>query len=139
QHVIARWEIDVVACVTPAGGAHIFRVERILERKDDAIHRHLLEIGMTSIRCIELGGTLKRVGKPAKLLTYGRGTGGKRSLGHTSVEVSSAGDGTLAPDIQGGERIHLPGMRYADDHPELLLHGRIRGLRLHAAVFEGRP
>ena len=33
----------------------------------------------------------------------------------------------------------VAGMRHADEHPELLLHGRIGGRRLHAAVFEGRP
>ena len=139
QHVIARREIDVVARVTPAGGAHVLRVERILEREDDAIHRHLLEVGMASIRRIELGRALQRVGQPAKLLAHGGRAGGQRPLGHMPVEIAPAGDGTLAADVEGGERIHLPGMRDADDHPELLLHGRIGGRRLHAAVFEGRP
>ena len=61
QHVIARREVDVVARVTAGGGAHVLRVERILEREDDAIHRHLLEIGIASIRGVELGRALEGV------------------------------------------------------------------------------
>src|SRR5918996_481216 len=70
-NVIARGEIDVVARVAAARRAHVLRVERILEREDDAIHRHLLEVGMASIRRIELGGALQRVGKSAKFIAYG--------------------------------------------------------------------
>ena len=55
------------------------------------------------------------------------------------VEVAPAGDRTLAADVERGERIHLAGVRHADDHAELLLHGRIGGRRLHAAEFERRP
>ena len=64
----------------PAGGAHVLRVERIFERKDDAIHWHLLEVGMASIRRVELGRALQRVGKPAKHLAHGGRAGGKRPL-----------------------------------------------------------
>ena len=69
----------------------------------------------------------------------GGAPGGSGPCGRMPVEVAPAGDGTLAPDVEGGERIHLPGIRHADDHPELLLHGGIGGRRLHAAVFERRP
>ena len=62
QHMIARRKIDVVARVAAAGGSHVRGVERILEREHDAVHRHLLEVGISSIGGVELGGALKRVG-----------------------------------------------------------------------------
>jgi hypothetical protein len=55
------------------------------------------------------------------------------------VEIAPACHRTLAADIEGGERVHLPGVGLADDHAELLAHGRIGGGRLHAPVFERRP
>jgi hypothetical protein len=55
------------------------------------------------------------------------------------VEVAAAGHGTLASDVEGGERAELPGIGLARDHPILLLHGGVRGGRLHAAEFERRP
>ena len=54
------------------------------------------------------------------------------------VELASAGDGTFAADVQRGERVELPGIGLARDHPILLLHGGVRGGRLHAAEFERR-
>ena len=74
--MIARGEVDVVARVAAGRGAHVLRVERILEREDDAIHRHLLEVGMAPIGGVELGRALQRVGKPAKLIAHGGRAGG---------------------------------------------------------------
>jgi len=54
------------------------------------------------------------------------------------VEVAAAGHGTLASDVEGGEGVELPGIGLARDHPILLLHGGVRGGRLHAAEFERR-
>ena len=42
-----------------------------------------------------------------------------------AVEVTAAGDGTLAADVECCQRIDLSGVRDADDHAELLLHRRI--------------
>ena len=54
------------------------------------------------------------------------------------IKISLAGDGTLAPDVEGvASAFTCPAC--ADDHPKLLLHGRIGGRCLHATVFEGRP
>src|SRR5262249_18487405 len=92
-----------------------------------------------SIHRIEFGSAFQRIGKSAKLLAYRGCAGGQRSRGHMPIKISSAGDRTLTSDVEGGERIHLPGMWYADDHPELLLYGRIGSRRLHTAVFERRP
>src|SRR5262249_1187291 len=94
---------------------------------------------MTSIRRIELSRALQCVGKLAKLLAYGGRASTQRTRGHMPVKIAPASDGTLAPDVEGGERIHLPGIWYADNHPKLLLYGRIGGRCLHAAVFERRP
>ena len=139
EQMIARGEVDVVARVTPGGGAHVLRVEGVLEREHDAIHRHRREIGMAPIHVVELGRALEGVREPAEHLAHGGRAGGKRPRGRVPVEVAPAGDRTLTPDVEGGERIHLPRVRLADDHPELLLHVGIGGRRLHAAVFEGRP
>jgi hypothetical protein len=81
QDVIARREVDVVARVAAARRAHSLGVERIFEREDDAIHRHLLEVGMASIRRIELGHALQRVGQPAKCIADrgAPGAGGPRT------------------------------------------------------------
>jgi hypothetical protein len=56
-----------------------------------------------------------------------------------AVELAPAGDRALAADVEGGERVQLPVMRHAGDHPELRRHGRIGGRCLHAAGCEGRP
>ena len=139
EHVIARGEVDVVARVTPGGGAHVLRVEGVLEREHHAIHGHRREIGIAPIRGVELGRALEGVRQPAEHLAHGGRAGGKRPRGRVPVEVAPAGDRPFTPNVEGGQRIHLPGIRLADDHPELLLHVGIGGRRLHAAVFEGRP
>ncbi len=138
QHVIARREVDVVVRVAAGGGSHVLRVEWILEREDDPIHRHLLEIGIASIHGVELGRALEGVRKPAEHLAHGGCARRKRPRGRMSVEVTPTGDGTLPSDVEGGERIHLTRIRRADDHSELLLDVRIGSRRLHASVFEGR-
>ena len=94
---------------------------------------------MASVRGVELGRALEGVREPAEHLAHGGRAGGKRPRGRVPVEVAPAGDRPLAPNVEGGERVHLPGIRLADDHPELLRHVGIGGRRLHAAVFEGRP
>jgi hypothetical protein len=53
------------------------------------------------------------------------------------IEIAPAGDGTLAAYVEGGQRVQLPGVRGAGDHPKLLRHSRIGGRRLHAPEFEG--
>jgi hypothetical protein len=55
------------------------------------------------------------------------------------VKIAPAGDRALAADVEGGQRVQLPGIRDAGDHPELLRHSRIGGCCLHAPEFEGRP
>ena len=55
-----------------------------------------------------------------------------------TVEFPPAGHRSLAADVEGGERIHLPGIRNTDDHSELLLHGWIGRCRLHSSEFQRR-
>jgi hypothetical protein len=56
-----------------------------------------------------------------------------------TVEFTAAGHRALAPNIQRGQRVELSGIGLARDHPILLLHCRIGGGQLHAAVFNGWP
>jgi hypothetical protein len=56
-----------------------------------------------------------------------------------TVELTAAGYRSLAPYVERGKRIHLPGIRNADDHAELLLHTGVGRCRFHAAKFERRP
>src|SRR5262249_30284734 len=50
--------------------------------------------------------------------------------------VAEAGDGALAANIQGFERVELPRLGNADAHAELQLHARVRNGRLHATQLE---
>src|SRR5262249_62337148 len=106
-------------------------------RKNDAIHWHFPEVGMGAIGRIEPGRTFQSVGKPAELLAHGWRAGGERPRGYMPIKISPTSHRTLAPDVEGGERIHLPGVGSTDDHAELLLYGRIGSRRLHATVFQG--
>ena len=137
--MIARGEIDVVARIAAARGSHVLRVERVLEREDDAVHRHLFEIGIAAIRRVELGGPLERIGLPPENLAHGRRVGRQRPFGRMPVVIAATRDGSLAADVEGGQRIHLPGVRHPDDHAELLPYGRVGGGGLHAAEFERWP
>ena len=139
QLMVARRKIDVVGRVAAGGGAHVLGVERVLERKDDAVHRHLVERRIAAIAGIELGGAFERVGKPAELLARRRCFGRQRPRGRMPVEIAATGDRTLAADVQGGERVQLAGIGEAGDHAVLLVHRGVRGGRLHPAEFERRP
>ncbi len=107
QHVIARREIDVVARVAAGRGAHVLRVERILEREHDAVHRHRLEIGIASIRGVELGGALERVGQPAEHLAHRRRARRQWPRRRMPVEISPAGHGSLTANVER-RRAHSP-------------------------------
>ena len=139
EHVVAGGDVDVVARVAPGRGPHVLGVERVLEGKHDPVHRHRVEIGISPVGGVQLGRALEGVGIPAKHFAHGRCAGWQRSLGRMPVEVAAAGDRALAPDVQGGERVELAGVRLADDHPELLLDFGIGRRRLHAAELEGPP
>ena len=54
------------------------------------------------------------------------------------IEIAFAGDGSLAADVEHPERAHLAGVRDADGHAVLLLHGRIGRGRLHASELDRR-
>jgi len=55
------------------------------------------------------------------------------------VEIAAAGHRALASDVERGQRVELPGIGQARDHPILLLHRRVGRGRLHATVFNGWP
>ena len=55
------------------------------------------------------------------------------------IVLSLAGDRALAANVEGSDRVYLPCIRLADDHPILLVHVGIRGRRLHAAELKRRP
>ena len=54
------------------------------------------------------------------------------------VKIATAGDGTLAANVEGRQCIHLTGVRLANGHAELLHDIRIGGGHLHATEFERR-
>ena len=54
------------------------------------------------------------------------------------VEVTTAGYGTLTPEVQGGQSIQLPGIGYTYYHAELLVDLGVGGGRFHSAEFQGR-
>src|SRR5262249_47979120 len=136
QHVVAGGVVGVVRGVTVARAPHVFRVEWVLEREHDAVHRQLLEVRMASVHRVELGRALERVGIVTKHLAH-RGSAGRQwPLRRMAVELTTARDGTLTPDVERRERIHLAGIRDADDHAVLLLYVRVRSRRLHASVLE---
>ncbi len=63
----------------------------------------------------------------------------QRPGGGMPVELAPAGDGPLAADVEGAERVDLACIRDAGDHAELLMHGRVGPRRLHAAELQRRP
>jgi hypothetical protein len=138
QHVVARREVDVVGGVAAAGRAHVLGVERILERERDAVHRHLLEIGIAPVFFVELGSGFQRVGQMAEELAHRRRAGRQLAQRRVTVEIALAGHRALAADIDRGQRVHLVRFGNADDHAELLLHFGIGRGRLHTPVFQRR-
>ena len=82
---------------------------------------------------------LERVGLLAELLALPAAHPRQRTGRRMRVELALAGDGALAADIDGLQRIQLARVRNADAHAELLLHARIRDRRLHAAEVDRQP
>ena len=138
QRVVARRKIHVVGGIGAAGRAHVLGVERILERERDAVHRHRRKIGIAAVLLVELVGALERVRLLAEFLAHRGRSGRQRSGGGMPVEVALAGDRALAADVEHAERAHLPGVWNPDGHPELLLHGRVGGGRLHPSELDRR-
>jgi len=118
--VVAGREVNVVGGITAAGGAHIPGIEGVFEAENHAVHRHGFQVGVAAISVVEFGGALQGIGEVPEMLTDRRSAGGQRSERGMTVVVSPAGDGTLAPDVQGCEGVELPGVRDADNHAELL-------------------
>jgi hypothetical protein len=136
--VIARGEIDVVTRVAARRGPHVAGVERVLEREDHAVHGHLREIGSAPVRRVERRRLLQRIGLLPEHLADCRRAPRQRTFGRMPVVIAAAGDRPLPADVECCERVQLPGIGDAGDHAELLLHARIGGRGLHAAVLEGR-
>jgi hypothetical protein len=139
KDIVARREIDVIGRVTSGGGAHVFGVERVLEREDDAVHRHLFEVGVAPIGRIELGRALERIGGPPEVFADRRRVRRQKTLRQVPIEVAAAGHRALASDVERGERAELPGVGLPGNHAVLLLNLRIGNRRLHAPEFERRP
>ena len=125
QHVVARRKIDVVGRVATGGGAHVLGIERVLEREDDAVHRHPVEVRVAAVARVEFGCAFERVGQLAEYLADRRRARWQRPLGRMPVEIAAAGDRTLAADVQCGERVQLARVGNAGDHPILLVHRRV--------------
>ena len=136
KDVVARRDIDVIGSVAPRGRAHVLGVERILEREDDSVHRQFVERRIAAVTGVERSGGFERIGEVAELVTDRRCAGRKRPKRRVTVKLALAGDGTLAADVEGCQRVELAGIRLAGDHAVLLLHRGIGGGRLHAAEFE---
>ena len=136
--MVARREVDVVGRIAPGGRAHVLRIERVLEREDDAVYRHLVEIGVAPVSRIELRGAFESIGQLAEVFADRRRAPRQRSLGGVPVELAAAGHRPFTPDVERRKRVELSGIRDAGDHSELLLYRRIGRSRLHAAKFERR-
>src|SRR5262245_61563683 len=121
EDVVARRKVDVIGRVTTAGRAHVLGVERVLERKYDAVHRHRPEVWVAAILRIELIGALQGVWLLAEELAYRRCTRRQRAERRMLVEPAPAGHRPLAADIKRAERIELVAIGDAHDHAELLL------------------
>ncbi len=121
QDMIARREIDVVAGVPSPGRPHVLGVERILEREDDPVHGHLHQVGILPVSGIELGRVFESIRQMPKILAHRGRIRRQRSKRRMPVKVAAASGGALPANVEGGERIHLPGIGDADDHAELLL------------------
>src|SRR6516165_3465726 len=72
EDVVARRKVNVIGRVAAAGRAHVLGVERVLERKHDAVHRHRLKVWVAAILRIELIGALQGIWLPAEELAYRR-------------------------------------------------------------------
>src|ERR1700676_2456995 len=138
QQMVPGREIDIVGGIASAGGAHVGGVERVLEREHNAVHRHLLKIGISPVLRIERGGTLQCVWLLPEKLADRRRALRQRSFRGVKVVLAFAGNRTLAADVEGTDRVDLPRIRLAYDHAVLLVHGWVRGGRLHAAELERR-
>ena len=137
--MVARRRVDVVAGVTAAGGAHVLRVERILEREHHAVHRHLLEVRTAAVQRVELCRALERIGLVAERVAHRRRARRQRAERGMAVEVALAGDRTLAADVDRRQCIDLACIRDAGDHAVLLRDLRIGSGRLHPSEFDRRP
>ena len=138
QNMVARRKIDVIGGITAPRGAHVDGIERVFEREGHAIHRHGIEIGIAPEFGIEFGSALQSIGEMAEHLANRRRPLGQRPERGMQIIIAAAGHRSFAADIEGGQRIDLPGLRHADDHA-ILLHDRgVGGGRLHPAEFDGR-
>ena len=139
ERVIPSREVDVIPCVGAGRRPHVHRVERILERERDAVHRQPRKIRRPAVLRVKLRRALEGVGLPAELLADGRGSRRQRARRRDPVAVSLARHRALAAQIERAKRVDLAGVRRADRHAVLLLHGRIRRGRLHPAELDRRP
>src|SRR5262249_53130895 len=104
EDVVARRKVDVISRVAATRRAHVLGVERVLERKHDAIHRHRLEVRVAAKLRIELIGALQCIWLLAEKLAYRRRTRRQRAERRMLVELAPAGDRALAPDVERAER-----------------------------------
>ncbi len=118
--------------------AHILGIERILERENDPVHRHLLEIGIAAISGVKLRRTLERIGQMPEIFAHRRRPLRQRPLRGMQVEIAAACHRAFAANVKRGQRIDLTGVRLADGQPELLLHRRIGRSCFHAPELERR-
>src|SRR5262245_18610297 len=136
EDVVARRKVDVIGRVAAAGRAHVLGVERVLERKYDAVHRHRLEVWVAAILRIEFIGSLQGIWLLAEELAYRRRTRRERAERRMLVELAPTGHRPLAADVDRAERIELVAVGDADDHAELLLSGGLGRRWLHAAELQ---
>src|SRR5262245_47889610 len=136
EDVVARRKVDVIGRIAAGGRSHVLGVERVLERKHDAVHRHRLEVWVAAILRIEVIGALQGIWLLAKELAYRRRTRRQRAERRMPVELAPAGDRPLAADVERAERIELVAIGDADDQAELLLSGGIGSRWLHAAELQ---
>ena len=125
-------EVDVAVRRRP----HVFRVEGILDRRGDAVHRQRREIGVSAVLRVQFGGAFERVGLSAKGLADGRRSCRQRSGRRVRIERALARNRSLAADVERFERVQLTRIRNSHAHAHLRGDARIRHGPLHAAVIE---
>ena len=135
EHVVASREVDVVAGVGAARRPHVLRIEWILERERDAVHRHRRQVRSAPVGGIELRRAFEGIRLLPEFLAHRRGARRQRSLARRRVEIALAGDRPFPADVDRAERVHLTRIWNAHRHSILLLHRRIRRRRLHPAEF----
>ena len=122
--------------VVAAGASHVLGVIPVLEREDSAVHRQGRQVGVAPVLLVQFIGPFQRIRQFPEFFAGLRRARRQRSRRGRPVEVSLAGDGALAANVQRLERIELSRIGNADSPAVLQLHARIGDRRDHLPKIE---